>query len=159
MVFKFSRDFHFDYPAQLGLYTSLPLLEPSKTIFFFLLIPLLPVLYKGGHSALSQANTFFCRITTKPFASDTNPRIERLRKNPALNFPRIIIRIELETSSEGPSITRVVCGACTVGAPCFSPTRLRRGPLGFPTAPRRRFLFQPVPETPGSDAGSYTDSH
>jgi hypothetical protein len=34
MVFKFSRDFHFDYPAQLGLYTSLPLLEPSKIIFF-----------------------------------------------------------------------------------------------------------------------------
>jgi hypothetical protein len=87
MVFKFSRDFHFDYPAQLGLYTSLPLLEPSKIIFFLLLIPLLPVLYKEGHSALSQPNSFFCRITTKPFASDTNPRIERLEKKSCAEFP------------------------------------------------------------------------
>jgi hypothetical protein len=105
MAFRFSRDFHFDYPAQLGLYTRLPLLEPSKIIFLLFLIPLLPVLYKEGHSALSQANS---RITTKPFASDTNPRIERLRKNPALNFSPYHIRVELETSSEGPSITRVV---------------------------------------------------
>src|ERR1035437_8646385 len=132
MALRFSRDFHFDYPAQLGLYTSLPLLEPSKIIFFLLLIPLLPVLYREGHSALSQANSFFCRISTKPFASDTNPRIERLRKNHALNFPRIIIRIELETSSEGPSLTRVGGGAGTLVAPCGSPTQVGRGPPRFP---------------------------